>query len=255
MKEFVKKNGKYMLLSTALIFAFITMSVIREGNSMPKNELYSGMNVLVLLILPVFISTQLVTEHKENNDIVNMLIEQSIIIIVSFIINATILIIVNVTKGFGDNLTYVDISKWLGISILFSVLVLSIANFVGILAKNKITHFLSTFVFLFAPVIIILAFEELLKAVVYGFVGYSANVEQTIAEWPGVKLFSLFSNSTYSSDIGIVQVLIYAIIVAGLSFITYKILKGKNTCNILPFINTYVLILVSIGFITNKFYN
>lgn len=277
MEKIIKKYWKIILIATIVIFFLVPFDMIINKSAIMdtqaeylkmaeeqdsdeikeiadqylniaiQSKLYSNINILILLIFPVLLSARLMKDIKGSKPTKELFLGQFIFIITPYVINAIVLILIKLIGGFGDYLSIIDILIWLGIGVVIGSLISAISDFVGCFSKNMFTHILSVYGFLFLPVILILGFEKLLQAIVFGFVGYGEFVNHLITEWPGLKLFAMFSydygEKIYIANFNFVHVICYIAILIALSYGTYKILEKQKSYNIIPLIVIYSIVI------------
>ena len=268
MKDLIKKHWKIALLSTIVIFVTIPLILILNKGVVEQTQLqvaessetvreltnqyitaavqaklYSVFNVAILFVFPIVLSMFLVKQAKDEKPTKEIFISQAVLIVVPYIINAIILIMIKLIGGFGNYLGIVDIVKWLGTNTIFALLISAIADFVGCFTNNKLTHVLSTYVFMIVPPFIIFAFDRLFGTIIYGYISNTNSLTHVLAEWPGMKAFDVFSYE-YLSNFGIAHIIIYTILIAALVYGTYKILSKEKKYNIITMIAIYSLVII-----------
>lgn len=278
MDTIIKKYWKVVLLATIVIFLFIPFDIlINKGailqtqeeyiqlaedenavqikefanaylNSAVQYKLYSVLNIVILLIYPVALSAIMFKEQRGKKLTKEFLAGQAAFLIVPYVINAIILVGIKLFAGITEYLSFIEILKWFGASILVSAFIATISNFVGVFAKTRASHIVSVYALLFVPLLIAFAIEKLLQTVVFGFVGYSDAFMNVLTEWPGLKIFALFSYdytaNMYIANFGILHILAYIAIIAGLTFAIYKLLNKEKQYNVIPMIIIYSAVFI-----------
>lgn len=284
--ENIKKSWLIILILTILIFilvpANITISknsilekqqymeqlgtklsddyILKLSNSYTTNaiesKLFTNLNYAIILIIPVFISMQLFTfvRNKEQNTdkkiYITNIITQILIILVPYITNAIVLIMLKLFGGFLDKIDYQTILYWFATNTITSIMVLAIANIVAPLTKNKITHVLTTYGLLFAPIILLVIFEKLLMQVLFGFPGFSDTTLSIIGEIPTAKILNLYVYNydlqSYTTNFTIPHGVLYIIISFSIMYITYKI-KNKNLFKIVQETVKYIITFITMS--------
>jgi len=284
MEKIVEKYWKITLIVTIIILFFIPINIIisKDAILQVSNEyvnkaqldevsqineladmyvktgiesrLFSVVNILILLVYPVILSTKFIKKIKEEKLTKEDFVIQIACISVPYIINAIILFIIKFTCGISSYLGSTEILKWMGISILVGIFLTEISNLIGYYAQKQSTHILSIYAFLFMPVLIIFSIQRLLQIIVLGYVGFSDITTNIIAEWPGLKVLSLFSynytENMYLSNFGIIHIIAYILLIALLIYSIYKVINKQKKYNILSTITLYgILFFITVIFI------
>ena len=268
MVELIRKYWKMAVLATIVIFVLVPGSLIinkdvveqaknqiiekentlqaeqladEYANLVVETNLYSKLNIIILFAIPILLSVQIFKDNKEKKVTKDFFIVQAILIIVPYVINAIILLMVKFIGGFGDYLQFIEIVKWLGISILMALFVVAVTDFVGCFAKNRFTHIISTLAFLLVPIFIGFSFDYMLSTLVYGYMDFSETFVNVLSEWPGLKIMSLFSYP-YLSNFNILHLITYILLIGLFVFGTYKIMNKQKSYNVIPIISLYAFI-------------
>jgi len=284
--ENIKKSWLIILILTILIFILVPANIAISKNSILEKQqymeqlgtklsddyilklsnsyttnaieskLFTNLNYAIILIIPVFISMQLFTfvRNKEQNTdkkiYITNIITQILIILVPYITNAIVLIMLKLFGGFLDKIDYQTILYWFATNTITSIMVLAIANIVAPLTKNKITHVLTTYGLLFAPIILLVIFEKLLMQVLFGFPGFSDTTLSIIGEIPTAKILNLYVYNydlqSYTTNFTIPHGVLYIIISFSIMYITYKI-KNKNLFKIVQETVKYIITFITMS--------
>lgn len=288
IKEIFRKYWKVALLATIIVFLFIPFDIIINktalidaknsytnittdsatydwgefANSYLKGmiqaKLFSGINIFFILILPLIYSVILfknLRKDKKFNNFKEMYISHGLLIAVPFVINFIILLFIKVFADLGEGLHYLDIFKWAGINILFSICTYSLGNLTGYLTKNRITHILGFVSVLYLPILAVFTLEKLLEGIIFGYVGFSTEVTNVLIEWPGLKIFALFSynysSNQYLANFGIISVIVYLLLASLLTVIVFKLSRNWKESNFISTFNIFsVMIIVTSLMIT-----
>lgn len=274
--ENIKKNWWIMLIVTILIFILIPANIAIDKNDILENQqymeqlgnqlndsyilelsnnyiqnsietrLFTNINYIIILIVPVLISMQLFARNREQNKekkvYITNLFTQIIILVVPFFINAIVLAVLKLAGGFLDELHITSILYWFATNVITSLIILAIANLIAALTKNKITHILTTYILLFVPIVILVVFESLLTQVIFGYPGFSNTTLSIIGEYPTAKILNLFvynyEAQSYETNFTLLHGVIYLIISVGLMYGAYKI---KNIYGLVQKIIKYII--------------
>lgn len=281
VKRVFKKYWKIALLATIIVFLFIPFDIIINKTaiiesknsytnltteqttynwgefadsylkSMIQSKIFSGLNIFFVLILPLIYSITLFKQlrlDKKFNDFKEIYFTHGILIVSPFIINAIILIFVKISGSFGDALNSIDILKWLGINILLSLFVYAFSNLAGYLTKNRITHILGFASLLYLPVFVVFTLEKLLEGIIFGYAGFSTDITNMLIEWPGLKIFALFSynysSNQYLANFGIVSVIVYLLLTMLLIGIFIHLSKKWKDSNFVTMFNIFSVMII-----------
>lgn len=176
--------------------------------------LYNPIVLLTIFVLPVLVSILLfkyTNEEKSSSFIHGLPISKRklyitniltgiVMYVIPFLVNLTIILLLNLGE-MGKYLQFADIIKWFGVCMLYNTIFFSFATFIGTFCASKISHGILTYILMYAPVGILVLTSAFIEDILYGFKGFSSNLEE-FTKLPFIKIIEDFRemNSYYLSQ-------------------------------------------------------
>jgi len=212
------------------------------------NLIYNPYTMFVILILPIVLGVQLFGNSKKGkNRLADFIKEKGlskevvyktnivtgiVLSIMPILVSTILLLIIKLFAGMGDYITAKILVSWAVLGILSSIIFFVFTVLIGFITKSKSTQVLYTYGLLFIPVFLVYLFESFLTKVIYGFPGFSMGIFEFLNQVPSIKVFQMFVgnsiNYLVTHSLNIWYALVYAIIIAIIVFVGYKLLNVKN---------------------------
>lgn len=218
--------------------------------------LYNFLNIATIFVLPVVISI-LIFNYKNGEKSSSFIhglgiskkklyftntITGMLMYVLPYVVNLIIIFILQ-AGDMGDYLQAIEIWKWFGLSMLYQSVFYSFACFIGMLCASKISHGLLTYIFMYIPAGIIVFLSRILEEILFGFNGFSSQIEEFILKIPFIKVIENFGEmSNYYSNtvinIDIKDIVIYigvSILMLVIGYFLYKKEKLEITKEFISF--------------------
>lgn len=207
--------------------------------------LYNPIVLLTIFVLPVLVSILLfkyTNEEKSSSFIHGLPISKRklyitniltgiVMYVIPFLANLIIMLLLNLGE-MGKYLQFADIMKWFGVCMLYNTIFFSFATFIGTFCASKISHGILTYILMYAPVGVLVLTSEITEYLLYGFKGFSDNLEE-FTKLPFIKIIEDFREmgSYYLSqtiEFETSTIVIYIISVIVLLVLGYFIYKKRK---------------------------
>lgn len=217
--------------------------------------LYNPIVLLTIFVLPVLVSILLfkyTNEEKSSSFIHGLPISKRklyitniltgiVMYVIPFLVNLTIILLLNLGE-MGKYLQFADIIKWFGVCILYNTIFFSFATFIGTFCASKISHGILTYILMYAPVGILVLTSAFIEDILYGFKGFSNNLEE-FTKLPFIKIIedfremsSYYLSQTIEFETSTIIIYITSIIVMlVLGYFIYKKRKLEITKEFIAF--------------------
>ena len=217
--------------------------------------LYNPIVMLTIFVLPVLLSIlvfKYTNEEKSSSFIHGLPLSKKklyitnvltgiAMYIVPFLINLIIILLLNLGE-MGKYLQFADIMNWFGVCMLYNTIFFAFATFVGTFCASKISHGILTYILMYAPVGVLTLASVFTEDVLYGFKGFSSDLEE-FRMLPFIKIVedfremgSYFLSQTINFELSTIIIYIIAIIVMLiLGYFIYKKRKLEITKEFIAF--------------------
>lgn len=217
--------------------------------------LYNPIVLLTIFVLPVLVSILLfkyTNEEKSSSFIHGLPISKRklyitniltgiVMYVIPFLVNLTIILLLNLGE-MGKYLQFADIIKWFGVCMLYNTIFFSFATFIGTFCASKISHGILTYILMYAPVGILVLTSAFIEDILYGFKGFSSNLEE-FTKLPFIKIIedfremsSYYLSQTIEFETSTIIIYITSIIVMlVLGYFIYKKRKLEITKEFIAF--------------------
>lgn len=217
--------------------------------------LYNPIVLLTIFVLPVLVSILLfkyTNEEKSSSFIHGLPISKRklyitniltgiVMYVIPFLVNLTIILLLNLGE-MGKYLQFADIIKWFGVCMLYNTIFFSFATFIGTFCASKISHGILTYILMYAPVGILVLTSAFIEDILYGFKGFSNNLEE-FTKLPFIKIIedfremsSYYLSQTIEFETSTIIIYITSIIVMlVLGYFIYKKRKLEITKEFIAF--------------------
>ena len=217
--------------------------------------LYNPIVLLTIFVLPVLISILLfkyTNEEKSSSFIHGLPISKRklyitniltgiVMYVIPFLLNVIIILLLNIGE-MGKYLQFADIMKWFGVCMLYNTIFFAFATFIGTFCASKISHGILTYILMYAPVGILVLTSAFIEDILYGFKGFSNNLEE-FTKLPFIKIIedfremsSYYLSQTIEFETSTIIIYITSIIVMlVLGYFIYKKRKLEITKEFIAF--------------------
>lgn len=217
--------------------------------------LYNPIVLFIIFVLPVLVSILLfkyTNEEKSSSFIHGLPISKRklyitniltgiVMYVIPFLVNLIIILLLNLGE-MGKYLQFVDIMKWFGVCMLYNTMFFAFATFIGTFCASKISHGLLTYILMYAPVGILVLTSTIVEDILYGFKGFSSNLEE-FTKLPFIKIIEDFRemsayylSQTIKFEVSTIIIYIIAIIIMLiLGYFIYKKRKLEITKEFIAF--------------------
>ena len=217
--------------------------------------LYNPIVLLTIFVLPVLVSILLfkyTNEEKSSSFIHGLPISKRklyitniltgiVMYVIPFLVNLIIILLLNLGE-MGKYLQFTDIIKWFGICMLYNTIFFAFATFIGTFCASKISHGILTYILMYAPVGILVLTSAFIEDILYGFKGFSNNLEE-FTKLPFIKIIedfremsSYYLSQTIEFETSTIIIYITSIIVMlVLGYFIYKKRKLEITKEFIAF--------------------
>ena len=217
--------------------------------------LYNPIVLFIIFVLPVLVSILLfkyTNEEKSSSFIHGLPISKRklyitniltgiVMYVIPFLVNLIIILLLNLGE-MGKYLQFADIIKWFGVCMLYNTMFFAFATFIGTFCASKISHGLLTYILMYAPVGILVLTSAFVEDVLYGFKGFSTNIEE-FTKLPFIKIIEDFRemsayylSQTIKFEASTIIIYIIAIIIMlVLGYFIYKKRKLEITKEFIAF--------------------
>ena len=217
--------------------------------------LYNPIVLLTIFVLPVLVSILLfkyTNEEKSSSFIHGLPISKRklyitniltgiVMYVIPFLVNLIIILLLNLGE-MGKYLQFADIMKWFGVCMLYNTIFFAFATFIGTFCASKISHGILTYILMYAPVGILVLTSAFIEDILYGFKGFSNNLEE-FTKLPFIKIIedfremsSYYLSQTIEFETSTIIIYITSIIVMlVLGYFIYKKRKLEITKEFIAF--------------------
>lgn len=217
--------------------------------------LYNPIVMLTIFVLPVLLSILVFkyTNEEKNSSFIHGLplskkklyitnvLTGIAMYVVPFLVNLIIILLLNLGE-MGKYLQFADIMNWFGVCMLYNTIFFAFATFVGTFCASKISHGILTYILMYAPVGVLTLASVFTEDVLYGFKGFSSDLEE-FRMLPFIKIVedfremgSYFLSQTINFELSTIIIYIIAIIVMLiLGYFIYKKRKLEITKEFIAF--------------------
>ena len=217
--------------------------------------LYNPIVLLTIFVLPVLVSILLfkyTNEEKSSSFIHGLPISKRklyitniltgiVMYVIPFLLNVIIILLLNIGE-MGKYLQFADIMKWFGVCMLYNTIFFAFATFIGTFCASKISHGILTYILMYAPVGILVLTSAFIEDILYGFKGFSNNLEE-FTKLPFIKIIedfremsSYYLSQTIEFETSTIIIYITSIIVMlVLGYFIYKKRKLEITKEFIAF--------------------
>lgn len=217
--------------------------------------LYNPIVLFIIFVLPVLVSILLfkyTNEEKSSSFIHGLPISKRklyitniltgiVMYVIPFLVNLIIILLLNLGE-MGKYLQFTDIIKWFGVCMLYNTMFFAFATFIGTFCASKISHGLLTYILMYAPVGILVLTSAFVEDILYGFKGFSTNIEE-FTKLPFIKIIEDFRemsayylSQTIKLEASTIIIYIIAIIIMlVLGYFIYKRRKLEITKEFIAF--------------------
>lgn len=217
--------------------------------------LYNPIVMLTIFVLPVLLSILVFkyTNEEKNSSFIHGLplskkklyitnvLTGIVMYVVPFLVNLIIILLLNLGE-MGKYLQFADIMNWFGVCMLYNTIFFAFATFVGTFCASKISHGILTYILMYAPVGVLTLASVFTEDVLYGFKGFSSDLEE-FRMLPFIKIVedfremgSYFLSQTINFELSTIIIYIIAIIVMLiLGYFIYKKRKLEITKEFIAF--------------------
>ena len=238
--QYIKELGSYLNDENINIMAD------NYGELTVEEKLFSSVNPLILLIFPVIISIQIFKYLQKNTSTtfihglplskkqiyITNFFSGIVLLLIPYIINFIVLLIIKPFTGIGEYILIPTLLKWLGTNTLFSIIIYTFSNFVGMMAGTSFAHGFITYVFMYLPMFLVVIVENVIAKLVYGFPGFPEFIINFITQLPFVKMFNLFvynsETKSYLSGLTVNYILTIIVILVVFVILTYVLYKKRK---------------------------
>ena len=207
--------------------------------------LYNPIVMLTIFVLPVLLSILVFkyTNEEKNSSFMHGLplskkklyitniLTGIVMYVVPFLVNLIIILLLNLGE-MGKYLQVADIMKWFGVCMLYNTMFFAFATFVGTFCASKISHGILTYILMYAPVGVLTLATVFTEDVLYGFKGFSSDLEE-FRMLPFIKIVEDFREmgSYYLSqniNFELSTIIIYIIAIIVMLILGYFIYKKRK---------------------------
>lgn len=221
-----------------------------------RNILYNALNVVVIFILPVLLAILLysyMNEEKSSSFMHGLPISKKRIYmtnlltgiamyVLPYVINLVILLIFHLGK-MGNYIEQIELWRWFGINLLYNTIFFSFSVIIGMFCASKISHGILTYVFMYAPIGLLVFITRILEEIIYGFYAFSEQVEELALKIPFIKILEDFSQIRYYYENTQIKIepktiiiyLVVSAIMLAVGFLLYKKRKLETTKEFIAF--------------------
>lgn len=210
--------------------------------------IYSPYVMLVILILPIVLGVQLFGNSKKTKNRLADFIQEKglskdcvyktnivtgiVLSIMPILVSTVLLVIIKLFAGMGDYITAKVLVGWACLGLVTSTLFFVFTALMGFITKSKPLQVLYTYGLMFIPVFMAYLFEIVLTRIIYGFPGFTTGIIEFFNQIPAIKVCQSFTsdyiNYIATHSLNIWYALVYAVIIAAIVFVGYKLLSVKD---------------------------